>query len=69
MYGVKGTLHRDFDHERLRRVLASKRHWMMTYNDTPYIRNLYKGYEIIDVEWRYSMGKSNRSSEIVIICQ
>lgn len=69
LYGDLGQTHRDFDHERLRRVLSSKRRWMMTYNDTPYIRDLYSGYEIINVDWRYSMGRSNESDEIVIVCR
>ena len=39
----------------------------MTYNDCEYIRELYKDYEIHDVNWKYGMNKSKESSEIVII--
>lgn len=67
LYGIKGHLHKEFDHERLHRLLATRRRWMMTYNDCPYIRELYKDHIIIDVSWYYSMSKTNRSSEIVIV--
>ena len=39
----------------------------MTYNNNDYIRNLYKDYKIIDVNWTYCMNKDKKSSEIIII--
>jgi DNA adenine methylase len=66
LYGNKGDLH-DLDHERLYQVLSTKTKWILTYNDCEYIRNLYKDYKIIDVQWSYSMTKKG-SSEIVILC-
>ena len=68
LYGFNGHLHKEFDHERLRKVLGSRRRWMMTYNNVPYIRELYKDYTIIDVHWQYSMGRKTMASEIVIVC-
>jgi DNA adenine methylase len=67
LYGYKGDLHEDFDHEKLYKVLSLRNNWMLTYNDCEYIRNLYKVYIIIDVNWSYSMNKSKKSSDIVII--
>ncbi len=69
LYGSKGELHKDFDHERLATFLIEECHcpWMMTYNDCEYIRELYKNHNIIDVEWKYRMNKSKESSEIVIL--
>lgn len=67
LYGVKGDLHEQFDHEKLYQILSSKSNWILTYNDCPYIRNLYKDYKIIEATWSYGMNKSKKSSEIVII--
>ena len=39
----------------------------MTYNNCVYIRELYKDFLILDVNWSYGMNKTKESSEIVII--
>jgi len=39
----------------------------MTYNNCEYIKNLYKDYKIIDINWSYGMNKTKDSSEIVIV--
>lgn len=67
LYGNKGDLHANFDHEKLHKVLKKKKNWMLTYNNCNYIRELYKDYKIIEVNWSYSMNKSKESSEIIII--
>ena len=66
LYGTNGDL-QNFDHERLYSVLSTKNKWIMTYNDCPYIRDLYRNYKIINAEWSYSMSKKKESSEIVIV--
>ena len=44
------------DHVRLRDTLASaKGKWLVSYNDCPEIRELYKGYEIFDFSRIHSM--------------
>ena len=48
-------------------VSQPKKNWIMTYNDCEYIRALYKGYKIIEVDWKYGMNATKKSSEIVII--
>ncbi len=60
-------MHETFDHQKLFSCLSTKRSWILTYNDCDYIRDLYKNYEIIDIDWTYGMNKSKKSSEIVII--
>lgn len=48
-YDVTST--RDFDHERLREILGNiKGRFLLSYDDSPKIRELYKGYEMIEVE-------------------
>ena len=67
LYGNNGDLHENFDHEGLRRALDRvERDWVLTYNDAPYIRELYKDHDIVDVAWSYGMNSTKASSEIVI---
>jgi DNA adenine methylase len=67
LYGMDGDMHDTFDHMALYKALENKRNWMMTYNDNKYIRDLYKNFLILDVDWSYGMNKTKKSSEIVII--
>ena len=69
LYGNEGDMHENFDHDKLYRCLSTKKNWMMTYNNCSYIKNLYKNFKIIETSWTYSMNKSKKSSEIVIISQ
>jgi len=47
-YDVIST--KDFDHERLRNTLKNiKGRFLLSYDDSPYIRELYKDFEIIEV--------------------
>jgi len=67
LYGNNGDLHENFDHKNLYELLKDKKNWLMTYNDCEYIRNLYSKFIIVDIDWKYGMNKSKKSSEIVII--
>jgi len=60
-------MHESFNHQLLFDLLNIKKKWIITYNDCNYIRNMYKDYIIIDVNWSYGMNKSKTSSEIIII--
>lgn len=49
--GYDVTTTKDFDHERLREVLGNiKGRFLLSYDDSPKISELYKGFEMIDVE-------------------
>lgn len=67
LYGMKGDMHDGFDHEALATLLRTRTRWMLCYNDCERIRDLYKDYKILEVEWSYGMNKSKKSSEIIII--
>ena len=67
LYGSNGDMHENFDHKLLFDVLRTKKNWVVTYNNCEYIRNLYKDYIILDVNWSYGMNTSKESSEIIII--
>lgn len=56
LYGAKGELHRTFDHERFADELKKCRHrWLITYDDSPYIRELFDFAHIMEWELQYGM--------------
>jgi DNA adenine methylase len=67
LYGNNGDMHEDFNHQLLFELIITKRNWIITYNNCDYIKDLYKDFIIIDVDWSYSMNKTKKSSEIIII--
>ncbi len=66
LYGIKGDLHRHFPHEELFDLIKDRNKWVMSYNDSEYIRNLYSGFKIYDIKWTYSMSKDKASKEVII---
>jgi DNA adenine methylase len=56
------------EHEELNQLLKSiKGKWLLSYNDHPYIRKLYKDFLIENVETLYSLsGASKPKTEIII---
>ena len=67
LYGTEGDHHEGFDHVGMADILKSRHNWVLSYNDCKYIRDLYDGYKIVEVEWAYGMNASKESSEILII--
>jgi DNA adenine methylase len=67
LYGNNGDMHENFNHHLLFDLIKTKKNWLITYNNCDYIKNLYKDYLIINVNWSYGMNKSKASSEIIII--
>lgn len=67
LYGHRGGMHANFDHVRLQTVLKTRTRWILTYNDCEEIRNLYRDYVIVPVDWKYGMNVSKKSSELVIL--
>jgi len=56
LYGKNGELHKGFDHERFRDAVGKCKHkWLITYDDCPYIRELYKDFNIMPFEFAYGM--------------
>jgi len=67
LYGRKGDLHRDFDHNGLASLLHKRGKWILSYNESEEIRNLYKGYRIETPMWTYGMSSNKKSREILIL--
>lgn len=62
LYGKNGDLHRGFDHERFARVISEVEHkWLITYDDSQYIRNLFSFAHI--KPWNISYGMRNVNKE------
>ena len=66
LYGKKGDMHKNFEHEILRGLLSKETKFILCYNDCEYIRNLYKEFDIKEASWSYGMNKSKKSKEIII---
>lgn len=66
LYGKGGNAHKKFDHPALAKILKTRRCWILSYNDCPEIRELYKGFHIKMPEWKYGMSTDKTSKEVLI---
>ena len=58
LYGLKGDLHTAFDHQRFADRMNQCQHkWLITYDDSPEVRNLFKFANI--TEWTLQYGMNN----------
>ena len=71
LYGKNGDLHMGFDHNRFYEIFTKTKHSVIvTYDDCEFVRDMYKNYNIIPIEFHYSMNNvnSNRTAgkELII---
>lgn len=72
LYGKNGKLHKGFDHEKFAEVMKSCNHkWLITYDDSSYIRSLFSFANIIPWNLKYGMrnvkkGNDNNGKELFI---
>lgn len=58
LYGKKGVLHKVFNHEKFAEHLKNTKHkWLITYDDSPYIRDLFSFADI--KKWQLTYGMRN----------
>ncbi|MFQ5456234.1 MAG: DNA adenine methylase [Nitrospirota bacterium] len=58
LYGKNGNLHKTFDHKRFAKILKNVNHkWLITYDDSKYIRDLFSFAYI--KEWNLTYGMRN----------
>lgn len=63
LYGKKGLLHTEFNHEKFFVDVKECSHkWLITYDNSEYIRNLYKEYSQVEWELQYGMNNYKRKS-------
>ena len=67
LYGARGDAHKGFDHEELASILRKRDKWVLSYNDCPEIRELYKYARILEPKWKYGMSNGKKSEELLII--
>lgn len=66
LYGKKGILHTSFDHQLLFQALKNSRYkWLITYDNSDYIKNLYKNF--YQVEWQLQYGMTNRNNTASVL--
>jgi DNA adenine methylase len=58
LYGKNGNLHKSFDHKRFAENMKNCKHkWLITYDDSEYIRNLFSFANVIT--WNLTYGMRN----------
>ncbi len=63
LYGVKGSLHTSFDHERFAATMQNCPHkWLITYDNSPEIKQLFSFAKI--TEWTLQYGMNNYKQTI-----
>lgn len=67
LYGNKGDTHKNFNHMALFNLLKNRKKWILSYNNSPEIRELYKDFHQVFPSWKYGMGKDKDSREILIL--
>src|SRR5215204_1086460 len=62
LYGKNGNLHKTFDHQRFAENLRNCPHrWLLTYDDSPFIRELFSFAKIAD--WKLTYGMRNVNAD------
>jgi len=61
LYGKRGSLHVNFNHERLAELVKECKHEVMiTYDNSPYIKKLYTEFSLLEWKLRYGMTNYGR---------
>ena len=64
LYGKNGNLHKSFDHKRFAENMKNCRHkWLITYDDSEYIRNLFSFANIVPWNLTYGMRNITENSD------
>jgi DNA adenine methylase len=64
LYGKNGNLHKLFDHVRFAENMKNCQHkWLITYDDSEYIRNLFSFANIIPWNLTYGMRNITKNSD------
>jgi DNA adenine methylase len=64
LYGKNGNLHKSFDHRRFAETMKNCSHkWLITYDDSEYIRNLFSFANIIPWNLTYGMRNITETSD------
>jgi len=62
LYGKNGNMHKTFDHQRFANVLKKTKHkWLITYDDSEYIRKIFSFANISTWNLTYGMRNVNKN--------
>lgn len=67
LYGKKGDLHKNFDHNILAKILKKRNNWILSYNNSKEIHEIYSDYTILYPDWKYGMSHDKSSREVLIL--
>ena len=67
LYGERGDMHEDFDHETLSGLLRERDGWILSYNDCELVRDLYDGHPFVEVNWAYGIANKGTSNEVIVL--
>ncbi len=67
LYGKKGDLHKHFDHYGLAKILKKRDSWILSYNNSKEIHEIYSDYKILYPDWKYGMSLNKKSREVLIV--
>ena len=60
LYGEKGNINfQEKDHLELFKILTKTKKWVLSYNDSKKVREVYHDYRIVPMEWAYGMKNYN----------
>lgn len=63
LYGKNGNLHKQFDHKRFAEIMKNCKHkWLITYDDSDYIKELFDFAEITPFNLMYGMRNQTKNS-------
>jgi len=64
LYGKNGNLHKSFDHEKFAETMKNCKHkWLITYDDSEYVRDLFSFAKITAWELTYGMRNVTENSD------
>lgn len=64
LYGKNGNMHKSFDHKKFAEVMRNCKHkWLITYDDSKYIRELFSYANIIPWDLTYGMRNVTNGSD------
>lgn len=67
LYGKKGDMHNGFNHILLAEMLNKRGNFILSYNNSDEVKELYTGHNFFYPEWKYGMGYDKKSREILIV--
>ncbi len=64
LYGKNGNMHKSFDHEKFAETMRNCKHkWLITYDDSKYIKELFSFANIIPWDLTYGMRNVTEDSD------